>query len=397
MFESMNTNRVAIAVAALLAVAVLLFDIALPLGVAAGVPYVALVLVGVWLPRPWHIILLAVIGTLLTLIGYLLSPAGGIAWMVLTNRALALFAIWVTAVLLVYLKNGQARLQHVTEELQQYVDIVDRSVITSSTDPKGVIISASEAFCRISGYSREELIGRSHNIVRHPDMPKTLYEDMWGTILSGEVWEGEIKNRRKDGSHYWVDVHIEPIKDVDDTITGFTAIRQDITDKKRAEELSITDRLTQLYNRLKLDEDLHKEVVRADRYGHPLSVIILDVDHFKSVNDTYGHQTGDQVLVALAGLIRSNLRQSDIAGRWGGEEFLVICPVTTTDGAAALAEKLRAAISAHAFPVVGTKTCSFGIASRLAGEKEEDMVGRADAALYRAKEQGRNRVEVMSV
>jgi diguanylate cyclase (GGDEF)-like protein len=160
------------------------------------------------------------------------------------------------------------------------------------------------------------------------------------------------------------------------------------------EELSITDRLTALYNRLKLDETFATEIERAKRYQTPLSVMILDVDHFKSVNDTYGHQVGDRILVELADILRQNIRASDYPGRWGGEEFLVICPQTDLDGASAVAEKLRAAIAAHDFPSVGTKTSSFGVATYQPDESEEELMARADAALYRAKETGRNRVEV---
>jgi len=185
-----------------------------------------------------------------------------------------------------------------------------------------------------------------------------------------------------------------PLKNSEGRITGFIAIRQDITDKKHVEELSNTDRLTQLFNRMKLDAEIQKEIVRAERYEHLFSVILIDVDYFKEVNDTYGHQIGDQVLIKIADLIRSNIRESDILGRWGGEEFLVICPETPSEKAMVLAEKLRNSILNFEFTTVGTKTPSFGVASFQPGEKEEAVIGKADEALYRAKELGRNRVEV---
>ncbi|MBF0126702.1 MAG: diguanylate cyclase [Magnetococcales bacterium] len=278
--------------------------------------------------------------------------------------------------------------------LAHYVKIVDKYVITSATDPRGVITYASDAFCQISGYSREELVGQPHSIIRHPDMPSAFFQTMWETLLQGEQWSGEIKNLTKDGGHYWVDVHIEPNKTDDGRITGFTSIRHNITDKKRIEELSVTDRLTQLYNRLMLDEAFSNEIARAGRFKHPLSVILCDVDHFKSVNDTFGHQVGDEVLVHLAQLLRANVRKFDIPGRWGGEEFLIICPETDTAGAMALAEKLRQAIAAHDFPVVGHKTSSFGVGSLKPNETTNALVHRVDAALYRAKRNGRDRVEL---
>ncbi len=373
------------------ATAIFIFDLSLPLGVAAGVPYVALVLLGVWMPGRKYVIALAVLATVLTLLGLVLSSEGGIKWMVYMNRFLALFAIWVTAVLLLLIKSAQRKLVLARDELQQYVNIVDQHVITSTTDRLGTIVSASEAFCRVSGYSKDELIGQSHNIVRHPDMPRSLYREMWERILAGDAWDGEIKNRKKDGSYYWVKAHIVPLKDG----TGYTAVREDITDKKRVEQLSVTDTLTQLNNRMKLDDEMRKEVVRAERYGDTFALLLMDIDYFKSVNDSYGHQVGDQVLRDTAGIIRKVVRESDIAGRWGGEEFLIICPKTTAACAAGLAERLREAIATHSFAPVGTTTGSFGVVAYQPGEGEGGVIKRVDDALYQAKAQGRNRVVVM--
>jgi len=280
------------------------------------------------------------------------------------------------------------------EEKQRYINIVDQYVIASSTDLEGIIQYASDAFCKISGYSKQELIGKSHNIVRHPDMPAELYKELWQTIKQGMPWKGEIKNRAKDGSAYWVDVHIDMLRSKDNTIIGFTAIRYDITDKKRVEHLSITDSLTNLYNRMKINIVLDQEVQRSSRYDNPLSIFLFDVDYFKSVNDTYGHQVGDQVLIGISELVRLNIRAVDIPGRWGGEEFMVICPETNSEGAKTVAEKLRIVIANHFFPVVGSKTCSFGIATRIPGEKIDHFIERADAALYLAKKMGRNQVKV---
>ncbi|MEO5333377.1 MAG: diguanylate cyclase [Magnetococcus sp. YQC-5] len=277
--------------------------------------------------------------------------------------------------------------------LAHYVKMVDKHIIISSTDCAGVITYASDAFCNISGYTREELLGQPHSIIRHPDMPKATFQAMWDTLLKGENWHGEIKNRKRNGDHYWVDAHIEANRTSDGTIVGYTAIRQNITDKKRIEELSVTDRLTQLYNRLRLDEAFRCEVARSRRYGHPLSVILFDVDHFKSVNDTHGHQVGDQVLIHMAQVLKSNVRQSDIPGRWGGEEFLVICPETDESGVFSLAEKLRQAIAAYDFPTVGHKTSSFGVGTIQPEETINGLVHRVDVALYQAKKKGRNRVE----
>lgn len=278
-------------------------------------------------------------------------------------------------------------------KLEEYIAIIDANVIISSTDLEGIITEVSEAFCSISGYSKEELLGKNHNIVRHPDMSDAVYATMWETLKRGQTWRGEMKNRHKSGTDYWVDATISPRYSDMGVMVGYTAIRQDITDKKRIEELSITDTLTGLYNRLKLDELLRLHVSTAMRHGTPFSVIMLDIDKFKSVNDTYGHQVGDTLLQEIAHVLKINIRLEDALGRWGGEEFLILLPATTSEGATALAEKLREAIEAYSFSTVGQRTSSFGVASYTQGDDTKSIIGRADEALYRAKESGRNRVE----
>jgi len=158
------------------------------------------------------------------------------------------------------------------------------------------------------------------------------------------------------------------------------------------EKLSVTDRLTEVFNRMKLDSVLEGEINRANRYKNPLSLIILDIDHFKRVNDTHGHQTGDSVLVEFADILRKTVRNTDTVGRWGGEEFLVICPETGLKGAISLAESIREKIEAHNFTTVGRVTASIGVSAYSEGDREKDMIGRADACLYQAKAEGRNRV-----
>lgn len=293
---------------------------------------------------------------------------------------------------------SQGTIQDITEaknlekKLKDYVALVDKSVITSSTDLRGNIKYASKAFCHTSQYEESELIGKTHLIIRHPDMPSTIYEDIWSTITQDKTWRGEIVNRAKDGSTYWVYAVISPDLDEDGERVGYTAIRQDITDKKLAENLAITDRLTGLYNRLKLDEVLEAEITRAKRYETPLSVIILDVDYFKSVNDIHGHQVGDIVLKEVAANLLACGRKSDTLGRWGGEEFLIVLPNTNLTGALQRAQNMRASLQASSFHVVGSKTASFGVAELLQEDSEDSLIERADKALYSAKMGGRNRV-----
>ncbi len=165
---------------------------------------------------------------------------------------------------------------------------------------------------------------------------------------------------------------------------------------RELEHLAVTDRLTGLYNRLRLDQILEAEIARSERYDGKLALVMIDLDKFKSVNDEHGHQVGDKVLSTLADILATNTRDVDAVGRWGGEEFLIIASNTDLAGATEVAEKLRQKIAEHAFPVVGGKTASFGVTAFRKGDNATDMLARADAALYRAKESGRDRVECIA-
>jgi diguanylate cyclase (GGDEF)-like protein len=169
--------------------------------------------------------------------------------------------------------------------------------------------------------------------------------------------------------------------------------------RRRAEaasEMSMTDALTGLLNRYGLQRALQRELAEARRYARPLSCLLLDLDHFKAVNDTYGHAAGDAALAQAARVLTESVRGSDVVCRYGGEEFLVLAPETELAGALALAEKIRLAVSARLF---GAGPCSFpltfsvGVARLRAGESGNDMIARADEALYHAKQTGRDRVE----
>lgn len=281
------------------------------------------------------------------------------------------------------------------KQMKNYITLINENIITSTTDLKGIIADASEAFCRISHYEKDELIGQKHNIIRHPNMPASLFCDMWETIEAGKTWAGEVKNLAKDGSFFWVYETISAIYDEENNKIGYTAISHDITHRKRVEELSITDSLTGVCNRLKLDSVLTYELNQSKRYQQELSLIILDVDDFKSVNDNYGHQVGDSVLKEISSVLKENCRQTDTFGRWGGEEFLIILPKTDMLQAVALAEKLKNIVQTYDFSTVGYQTCSFGVATlKKKTQSEQRLVEEADKALYEAKRSGKNRVVV---
>ncbi len=164
---------------------------------------------------------------------------------------------------------------------------------------------------------------------------------------------------------------------------------------KELEKLSVTDKLTGLYNRIKLDETLDLAIERVNRYDEIFGIIIIDIDFFKSVNDTHGHQAGDTILVEFASLVQQYVRKTDLVGRWGGEEFMIICSETSLENILLFANKIRVAIDTFDFSIVKHKTASFGVSTYQKGETLEKMIDRADQALYIAKENGRNRVETI--
>ncbi|WP_324172798.1 diguanylate cyclase [Sulfurimonas sp.] len=278
-------------------------------------------------------------------------------------------------------------------EIEEYTNIINKYVITSETDVNGMITSVSDATCKISGYTRDELIGESHRLLRHPDIPNKVYKNLWETITDKEVWHGEFKNVRKNGTVYWVKGIVAPCYDENNNIKGYTSVREDITHKKIIEKLSKKDKLTNLYNRSKLDEVLQYEYEAAKRYDKNLSLIFIDIDYFKLVNDSCGHLVGDEVLVQFANLLKNNLRKSDLIGRWGGEEFIIICSNSNILDATQLAEKLRILIENFNFNMVKKKTASFGVTAYRKGDSIKSLLNRVDRALYMAKKLGRNRVE----
>lgn len=196
---------------------------------------------------------------------------------------------------LTHLVNAtQLELEKNINFLDQYKKAVDESSIISKTNPQGIITYANDRFCDVSGYKREELIGRSHNIIRHEDIPAKTFEEMWATISSGSLWRGMIKNRKKDGGSYYVDTMIMPLFDRNQQIHEYIAIRHDITKIIRQEQKiqkQSTDELTGLPNRVQLLEDI--------KLATAPTLILLDIDNFSVVNDLYGISTGDKVLVQI--------------------------------------------------------------------------------------------------
>mgnify|MGYP003498051560 FL=1 len=307
--------------------------------------------------------------------------------------------VFLLIIFIISLKNRQ--INNINSQMKKYIKIVDENVLTSSTDLDGNITYASEAFCEISGYSKDELIGTNHRIIRHSDMKESTYKELWETITSGKTWKGEIKNKKKNGDYYWVKASISPVFDNKGEIISYTAVREDITDKKIIEEISITDGLTNIYNRRYFDEIFPKIINEAKRKNELVAFVFMDIDHFKQYNDNYGHQKGDEVLINFAACLKQSLhRSSDYTFRLGGEEFAVVYQMETKEKAVEFANNLRKNIEnlkiEHKYSSVSSYiTASMGLICKNANEIVIDEIYKqADDLLYQAKRSGRNQVKV---
>lgn len=292
----------------------------------------------------------------------------------------------------------QRKLYKANNRLKEFKSIIDKYVITTTTRPDSTIVEVSSAFEKISGYSKEELLGKEISIIKHPQRDKQIIKELWDTILEQKTWTGIIKNKKKNGEEYWLEQTIIPkINEENKNIENFLSISVDVTDKKELEKIATIDKLTNIYNRRMLDDFLKTEIEIANRHNEDLSLIIVDIDHFKIVNDTFGHLTGDNLLTSISKIILKNIRNTDIFGRYGGEEFLIICRKTTKENAFVLAEKLRILIKEFKFDEIGHKTISLGISDFQKSDTVETLFKKADTALYEAKNTGRDKSVIYKV
>lgn len=267
------------------------------------------------------------------------------------------------------------------------------------TNPRGVIEYVNPAFEHITGYSPREAVGKTPRILKSGHHTAAFYADLWGTINRGEVWRGEMTNRRKNGDHYWEHMTIAPVKDADGKVTHFVAIKEDITARKRVaeelERLASTDPLTGLPNRRYFFDRAESILASSGRPVEALSVVMVDIDHFKNVNDRFGHAGGDAVLRETAGRLQRAVRAGDLIARFGGEEFALLLPRTDERTAVEVAERLRLSVAAGPMPAGKAEvavTVSLGVATaRDVSVSLDELLQRADLALYAAKEGGRNR------
>lgn len=293
--------------------------------------------------------------------------------------------------------------RQVEDQLRKLSRVVEQS-------PDGVAILDTErkveyinpAFTALTGYASGEIVGQKLEQVREVIGISRDQLTAWKRLSPTETYKLDVECYSKSGQKYWQRLSLTSIRNATGVVTHYAAIKEDITLQKKAEaelrEMAMNDPLTGIYNRRHFFSAVQKSFQRARRYHESLSALMIDADHFKAVNDTHGHQVGDEVLRALAGVLTRGIRTADVIGRYGGEEFVIALPRTGLDAALILANRLREQIAAEPLQLTDISipvTVSIGVATYLPGQDLElfQVLERADQALYRAKHNGRNRVE----
>jgi diguanylate cyclase (GGDEF)-like protein/PAS domain S-box-containing protein len=270
------------------------------------------------------------------------------------------------------------------------------------TDAYANIQYVSPRFSEITGYAHADVLGRNLRILQASQISKFTYLEMWSALSNGHTWHGELLNHHKQGRAYWEDVHITPVKTLEGIVTNYVVVSADITERKMAEEqmkhLANFDPLTDLPNRSLVDDRLSQALAVAKRDKTLIALMFLDLDKFKPINDTFGHDVGDLVLKEVARRMLDCVRASDTIGRIGGDEFVVLLPTLDSDQHAVLvAEKIRHALN-QPFELAGQElhiSSSIGVALYPEhGEEGKTLVKNADCAMYCAKEAGRDNVQL---
>ncbi len=266
------------------------------------------------------------------------------------------------------------------------------------TDKNKIILRVNQAFVRVTGYSVEEAVGKTPSLLKSGRQDDRFYQAMWESLCRDGHWQGEIWNRRKNGEIYPEWLNITAVTDESGQVTNYVASFSDITARKMAEHeiqhLAFYDPLTQLPNRRLLQERLKHGIEVERREGKHLALLMLDLDRFKAVNDSLGHQAGDALLQQVAARITGRLREVDLVARLGGDEFVVLLEdIAHPDDAARVAEDIIADLS-KPFKLVQNDDVRIGASIGISlypqhGDSAEMLLDHADAALYHAKDQGR--------
>ncbi len=294
-------------------------------------------------------------------------------------------------------EKAKQELKFSQQYLKLMLDTQDSIVVVTNSH----LISANKSFYKFFGFKDFKDFNKKHDCICEFFVDKG--DEYITRKIDGEAWFKYVAKHpekthkvviKKDGKE-----HVFVLTSQKMDYKGedrYVVVLTDITDvekqRKKLQLVATTDPLVKIPNRLKFDSVLNKTIDNFNKTGKTFSLIFFDIDHFKSINDTYGHKTGDKILVELAKLVSSFIRKSDTFARWGGEEFAIILPGADINKAYEIAQKIRESIEKHQFPFEGKVTCSFGVTEVKRGDTPNSIVARADKALYEAKERGRNRV-----
>ena len=284
--------------------------------------------------------------------------------------------------------------------VQNAKDVVIVTEASPIDAPGPKIIYVNDAFTETTGYSAEEVIGKTPRIFQKEGTDKEELSKIREALEKKEPVRVTLRNFSKTGKEYWVDISILPLRNTEGKVTHFASIQRDITEYKKLEQdlqiLCRTDPLTTAANRRAFNEILSQEFSRFKRSQKEYALIMIDLDHFKSINDQHGHSVGDQVLIEVTERCKDNIRVHDILARLGGEEFCILLPYTDSDQAKKVAERLREKIEIKPIIVDGLRvkvTISVGISLVSTGDEDgHQAMERADQKLFQAKESGRNQI-----
>lgn len=366
----------------LLIAAVFIVDLSLPLGVAAGIPYIIPVLVTLYLPGHRVTLTVAVVCTVLTIVGYYASTSAGIHWMVLANRGSAIGAIWIATFLLIERKRVGEALRETGDRLQAVFDTAPDGIIV--IDDHGRIESYNRGAEKLFGHAATDMLGKNVSILM-PSPHAKLHNDYLARYLAtGEkriIGRGrEVIAKKKDGTHFPVRIAVSEVN-----VAGqrsFTGFLHDLSELHKVEKESLEDTITGLPNRRAFDKLLSASLSRDTT-----SLLFIDVDKLKAINDELGHVRGDEALTTTAKRIRSSLRSTDpgASARIGGDEFAVVLPNTGEQVAMSIAERVFKATQPALAEIHPQSGVSIGVATAPKGTAPTELLRMADEALYRAK------------
>ena len=331
-----------------------------------------------------------------------------------------LLSFLIIIVLFIYLTRLNKKLKNTLDELKEQKFALDEHAILSITNVKGDITYVNDKFLQVSGYSREELLGKNHRILNSGQFDSNFWKSMYQTVSNGEIWKNSnICNIKKDGSYYWVDTLIIPFMK-NGKPDHYVAIRTDITENKEIEieleklynesedimhekenmlkkikKLAYNDALTNIPNRLSFMYSFDRVLATAQRSEISISLMFIDLDGFKLINDTLDHDTGDRVLKEVAKILKTTLRKDDLYGRLGGDEFVVITLDTKNEkDLENLCKKLLENINKIELPAIVKETfgASIGVINGVPSQKTttETLLKDADFLMYEVKKKDKN-------